>query len=157
MLIFGSYEIFVQVFKGRYGLSQIEERRGRIKVNIFINLLQLIIDYLVYITPWVLKGFILVAILYVSYKAFIWLWFQFLDNAESKLPGVLAYKWKTKEGMILAVLKLLFYGFVFLMFLVNVAMGLIPLPVAAGIIVVMTNLLYLSIDRSSPIKKRFGL
>ena len=56
--------------------------------------------------------------------------------------------------MILAVLKLLIYGFAFLWFLVSIATGLIPLPIAIGILVVMINLMYFSIDRSSPSKKK---
>lgn len=54
----------------------------------------------------------------------------------------------------MAVLKLLFYSFAFLCFLVSIATGLIPLPIAIGILVVMINLMYFSIDRSSPTKKK---
>lgn len=52
------------------------------------------------------------------------------------------------------VLKLAFYGFAFLMFLVSVVCGLIPLPIAIGILVVMINLMYFFIDRASPAKKK---
>lgn len=40
------------------------------------------------------------------------------------------------------------------MFLVSVVCGLIPLPIAIGILVVMINLMYFFIDRASPAKKK---
>ncbi|MGG5373505.1 hypothetical protein [Enterococcus sp. AZ196] len=54
----------------------------------------------------------------------------------------------------MAVLKLAFYGFAFFMFLISIATGSIPLPIGIGILVVWINLMYFSIDRASPSKKK---
>ena len=54
----------------------------------------------------------------------------------------------------MTVLKLSLYGFAFLMFIVSILNGTIPLPIAIGILVVMINLMYFSIDRAAPTKKK---
>lgn len=60
-----------------WGYHRGKERSGIIKVTTFINFLKLILDYLVFITPLIFQGFVLVAFLYLNYKVFIWLWIQF--------------------------------------------------------------------------------
>ncbi|MFI3618862.1 hypothetical protein [Enterococcus avium] len=75
---------------------------------------------------------------------------------QSKLnsPSIGAITEKKKEGVVMDAIKLVIYGFAILMFLSSVALGLIFLPIAIGILVVMTNLEYLSIDQTSPLKEK---